>query len=64
VQVGKTSRLSFGSRIERKDLMGAIAPGNDHAGFSLKSFVYGKTPAKAVELKISTEADFKLGEFA
>jgi len=33
----KNRRLPFGSRIERNDLMGAIAPGNDPAVFKPKA---------------------------
>ena len=44
----KIGRLPFGSRIERKDLMGAIAPDNDPADFMVWSFVCDKTPAKAL----------------
>jgi len=35
----KISKLPFGSRIERKDLMGAIAPDNDHADFYPRSLL-------------------------
>ena len=46
----KIRRLPFGSRIERNDLMGAIAPGNDRADFELGSWH-----------KINIHVDFVLG---